>query len=122
MSKYYEWEDFKEVYFEDSYIMSIDETKNEFSITVDMVLLESSPFYSAPKKDEQYCYKIGTIKFENVTFLDWEEKKLTPIIDLDGSIDYGNIYYFELLDGFYHLHGEIGQIKIKSSPVKLIWN
>ena len=56
MSKYYDWDSFKNIYLEDSFVLGIEESDNQMSFIVEMVLTENHPMYSSRHKDEQYCY------------------------------------------------------------------
>ena len=63
MSHYYEWDNFKDIYLEDSFVISINDTEKDLSFVVEIVLTEKNIFYKPPHEDEQYCYKKGEIRF-----------------------------------------------------------
>jgi hypothetical protein len=121
MSCYYEWESFKNIYLEDSFVISIEESENFLSFTVEMVLTEQHDFFSAPNMDEQYCYKTGKIIFEELKFIDWVRRSKLNFTDANGHKDFGNIDFFILDKKGYRLTGDWGEVVIVSSPVKVVW-
>jgi hypothetical protein len=121
MSSYYEWESFADIYLEDSFVLSIDESKDEISFTIEVVLKENHPFYKNPKKQEQYCYKKGKIIFQNIKSIEWLQRNDKLFTDATGKVDYGNIDNFEMSEKGYNLSGDWGELKVSSSPVKLVW-
>lgn len=121
MSKYYEWDIFKGIYLEDSFVLAVDESNGQLTFCMDLVLTENHPEYSSPKEDEQYCFKRGQIVFPNLNSVKWISKNLHPFRDADGNYDYGNIDFFELRPGGYHLLGDWGEVIINSSEPKVVW-
>ena len=81
MSKYYDWDSFKNIYLEDSFVLGIEESDNQMSFIVEMVLTENHPMYSSRHKDEQYCYKKGKIIFQDVKSVKWLNKNTRPFTD-----------------------------------------
>ncbi len=121
MSKYYEWDKFKNIYLEDSFVLRIEESEEEISFTVEVVLTEEHPMYSSPHQDEQYCYKRARIVFKGLKYVKWLERNSQPFTDADDSEDYGNIDSFELSSEGYHLLGDWGEVIISSVPPTLEW-
>jgi len=121
MNSYYKWHDFKNVYLEDSFVLEIDETDDELSFILEVVLTENHPLYTPPNSDKQYCYKKGEIVFQELQSVKWINRNTRPFIDANGSEDYGNIDFFTLSPEGYHLSGDWGEIVVKSSPVKFIF-
>lgn len=121
MSKYYEWDDFKNIYLEDSFVLGIEEPENQITFKVEMVLTEDHPLYTSPREDEQYCYKKGKIIFNDVQAINWINRSFQPFTDADGSEDYGNIDLFELSSNGYHLSGDWGEVVINSLAPKIKW-
>ncbi|WP_447928949.1 hypothetical protein [Vreelandella sp. EE27] len=120
MSKYYEWEEFKYIYLEDSFVLRIEEAKNEISFTIDVVLTSEHPMYTSPKKNEQYSYKNGKLVFQGLKSIKWLDRSRQSFTDADGIEDYGNIDSFELSsEGCYHLKGDWGEVVIDSNFPKL---
>jgi len=53
--------------------------------------------------------------------VEWINRNTRPFIDANGSEDDRNIDFFTLSPEGYHPLGGWGEIKIKSSPVKIAW-
>lgn len=121
MSKYYEWDNFKSIYLEDSFVLGVYESERQISFVVEMVLTEDHPMYSPPREDEQYCYKKGKIVFKDLKGIRWLNRNMQPFTDADESEDYGNIDSFELSSEGYHLLGDWGEVIINSSEPKVVW-
>ncbi len=121
MSRYYEWEGFTDIYLEDSFVLGIDESDNTISFIIEVVLTEKHPLYTSPKENEQYCYNKGKIVFQNLKSVEWLHRNEQPFTDADDSEDYGNIDTFELSEEGYGISGDWGELRVISSPVKLIW-
>jgi len=121
MSKYYEWDKFKYIYLEDSFVLEVKESEKEISFTIDAVLTEKHPMYSSPRQGEQYCYKKAKIVFKNLKNNKWLERNSISFTDADGHKDYGNIDSFELSSEGYHLLGDWGEVIICSEPPNLEW-
>lgn len=121
MSKYYEWDNFNNIYLEDSFVLGIDESEKQVSFTLEMVLTEDHPMYSPPRKDEQYCCKKGKIVFQDLKGVRWLNKNMQPFTDANESKDYGNIDSFELSSEGYHLLGDWGEVIINSSEPRVVW-
>ena len=47
------------------------------------------------------------------------EKSMKPYTDATGTVDYGNIDEFYLIEEHYYLSGDWGKLKITSSPPML---
>ena len=121
MSRYYEWDKFKNIYLEDSFVLRIEESEKEISFTVEAVLTEEHPRYSPPREAEQYCYKRARIVFKGLKNIKWLERNSKPFTDADGNEDYGNIDSFELSSEGYHLLGDWGDVIICSEAPNLEW-
>lgn len=121
MSKYYEWESFKNLYLEDSFVLRIENSEKQIVFTVELVLSEEHPKYSPPNQGDQYCYKKATIIFGGLKSTEWIERNSQSFIDADNSKDFGNIDVFEQTPEGYHLSGDWGEVKIDSNPPALEW-
>jgi len=119
---YFEWEDFENIYLEDSYVLGIYESPIQLIFEVEIVLHEKHPLYTLPKPNEQYCYKKGKIIFDGVKSVNWIKKSNMSYTDPDGEIDYGNIETFELKNNRFHLIGDWGEVEIESKQPILRWN
>jgi len=119
MSKYYEWDNFKNIFLEDSFVLDIDESEHHISFTVEMVLTEKHPLYTPPHTGEQYCYQKGMIIFQELCSVNWINRSMQSFTDADDSEDYGNIDSFVLSPEGYHLSGDWGEVIINSSYPKV---
>lgn len=122
MISYYDIKGFEFVYLEDSYVLDIFENKEERSITfsMDLILVKNHPLFTFIKQGEHYCYKKANIVFTEVESVSWIEKNIQPIVDVDGTIDFGNIDTFIVLTTGYQLCGEWGEVIINSKAVPTI--
>jgi len=121
MSQYYEWENFKDIYLEDSFVLGIDESEKQISFTVEMVLTEKHPLYKPPCEGEQYCYEKGKIVFQDLKSVEWLNRNMQPFTDADNSEDFGNIDFFASSSAGYHLSGDWGEVMINSAHPKVVW-
>lgn len=122
MSQYYEWESFKNIYLEDSFVLGVEESEDQLSFLVEIVLTEKHSLYEASLENEQYCYMTGKIIFQELKSVRWLTRNIQPYTDADDSEDYGNIDSFELTSDGYHLIGDWGEVIIDSAPPILIWS
>jgi hypothetical protein len=112
---YWQFLGFENIYLEDSYLLDL-KTNSRIEALVEAVLRESHPLYAPPRPGEQYCYNDIRIIFPEVREYRWLEKRMTPIRDPDGHVDYGNIDELYLLDSKYYMSGEWGKLEIDSRP------
>lgn len=118
---YWQFPGFEHIYLEDSYVLGCEAKNASVEILIEAVIKEKNPLYSQPLPGEAYCYRRMKIKFPRSQRYHLIPKKMNPIQNLDGSIDWGNIDEFFLADdGKYHLVGEWGEITIVSAPPELI--
>lgn len=107
----------KDVYFEDSYVLSVAEDAGMLRLTVLLVLCEDHPSYAKPTSLERYCFKLGVLEFRDVQHLEWARRSRRKYRDADGRVDYGNIdVFFREADGSYHLEGDWGEVNVVSGP------
>jgi hypothetical protein len=59
------------------------------------------------------------IVFPKVRSIRWNERKMRPTVDPDGSVDYGGIDCFTVEGDESHLSGEWGDVEIVSDPVEV---
>jgi hypothetical protein len=110
---YYKIRAFDGIYLEDSYLLTIEETPSKIVFFLETVVLENHKLYSKPD-NEHFCYRKAKMIFSNYLSLNWIEKIMKPIVDLDQSIDYGNIDVFYKENNRYYLEGEWGKLEIIS--------
>jgi len=112
---YWQFPGFENIYLEDSYVLSIN-AKTSIKILLEAVLTENHSLYTQPLPGEQYCYRRMTVNFPHLQTYDLVLNNISPIADPDGSIDYGNIDEFFMVDDKYYLRGEWGELAIVSDP------
>jgi hypothetical protein len=95
---------------EDSLLLDVREG-DSIQFTVDAALTEAHPL----AKEGSGWRKI-LIVFPNVRSLHWIEKDMRPYVELDGSINYGDVHYFLVEGNKSHLGGEWGDVEIVSDP------
>ena len=122
--QYYELEGFEEVYLKDSWVLGLEETEDKIEFQMETILTETHPLYTAPKEDEQYCYRKARVVFPNVKGTIWHERCLDKArsYDKDGTADYGNIDSFIEKGGAYHLEGDWGEVTIVSDAPEIHMN
>ena len=122
MSQYHEWDNFKNTYLEDSFVLGIEESEGQLSFIVEVVLNEKHCLYKSPHESEQYCYRTGKISFQELKSVRWLSRNMKPFTDADDSEDYGNIDSFELTSDGYYLIGDWGEVIIDSTSPILVWS
>lgn len=106
----------RDVYLEDSWVLSIACDETALVIDVDFVLMASHPRYQVPLSGEQYCYRRGSIRFEGVTDLSWTGRGAAPAVDASGGADFGSFDEFTVAGDTYSIAGDFGRIVLTSSP------
>ena len=114
---YWQLTGLENIYLEDSYVLGI-KTDTSIEFFLEAILTENHPLYTSPLPEEQYCYRKITLKFPHPQTYNLTLNKMLPIVDPDGTWDYGNIDEFFLENEAYHLIGEWGELTIVSdSPI-----
>jgi hypothetical protein len=114
---YWQLPGLENIYLEDSYVLGI-KTDTSIEFFLEAILTENHPLYTSPLPGEQYCYRSITLKFPHPQTYNLTLNKMLPIVDPDGTWDYGNIDEFFLENQTYHLIGEWGELTIVSdSPI-----
>jgi len=121
MKKYYNLKGFENLYLEDSFVLSISETKDTITFILDLVLNEEHPFYSEPNDNEKYCYKKGRIIFSNCQSIEWINKHLKKFIDKNKETDLGNIDSFTKNQNKITLIGDWGEVEIITDNIDIIY-
>jgi hypothetical protein len=114
---YWQLAGLENIYLEDSYVLGI-KTDTAIEFFLEAILTENHSLYTSPLPGEQYCYRSITLKFPHPQTYNLTLNKMIPIIDPDGTWDYGNIDEFFLENQTYYLIGEWGELTIVSdSPI-----
>lgn len=110
------------VYLEDSYVLSISESPDEFTFALEAVLTLESPHYQPPKPDEQYCYALGRLTFREVARVTWLLRSTQTFTDATGDVDLGNIDSLGFEMGVYVAEGDWGRVEIRSTEPQFIFD
>lgn len=119
MKPYFELSGLEHIYLEDSWVVGINADKNNARFKVEFVLTEHHEEYHLPHEGKQYCYKVGVLKFENCSEINWHSVHHVGHVDLDGQIEMGNIHNFNYEGDTYHLQGDWGEVEITCEKVSL---
>jgi hypothetical protein len=103
------------VYLEDSYVLSIDQGPHSLTFRLDAVLTPDHPLYREPRPGEQYCYVNATLTFGSATQIEWVSRTGASYRDANDEEDQGNIDYLEHDPDGYHLGGDWGEVRVRSS-------
>jgi len=115
---YYEMTELKNLYLEDSFVLSIDEFEGEIVFSMDFVLNENHPLYSEPSFEENYYYRKGKIKFTEPKVVRWIKRNEKRTTDINGEVDFGNIDTFiKSDDEKYVLSGDWGKLEISPKDI-----
>jgi hypothetical protein len=101
-------------YFEDSYVLSIEEKPNEVSFRLDVVLTKDHAAYRTSEPKEQYCYRRAVLRLPVTKRPYWFSRRNDPATDATGETDLGNIDTFRCCDGVFKLSGNWGEVEVES--------
>ncbi|HMS30759.1 MAG TPA: hypothetical protein PKD32_12975 [Saprospiraceae bacterium] len=117
---YFDLENFKGLFLEDSFVLQIIEVPELISFQVEFVLTEDHPEYKKPLDDEMYCYRFGEINFKNPKQVIWKVKNQKAVsIDANGDNDLGNIDLFFKSGDDYSLEGDWGCVIINCENLEV---
>jgi len=112
---YTKFPDMADIYLEDSFVLSIEETPGTFVFKLDAVLTPAHPNYHHPSPGEQYCYADGALVFTGVSRVTWLARSVGHYIDASGQEDLGNIDNLTINDGAFVVEGDWGKVRIETS-------
>jgi len=104
-----------DVYLEDSYVLSVQETPRSLTFQLEAVLTPEHPLYHEPRPGEQYCYVNATLTFGSATRVEWITRTGTSYRDANDEEDQGNIDYLGSEPGGFHLGGDWGEVRVQSA-------
>ena len=110
---------FEHAYLEDSYVNSIRFDNETLQFELLLVLLEGHAVYHVPKKGEQHCYRKASLVFSRFSEVTWKRLRVSPIVDREGKIDFGNIDSMRFNSGTFYLEGDWGEVEVRDSKVEL---
>lgn len=98
----------------DSFVLDWSCENNRLCFELEVSIWPESKYYVEPKLNEYTCYRKATLQFSNIISAFGLKPKpvVMPSIDPDGSTDYGNIDFFQVVDGGFELEGNFGTVKI----------
>jgi hypothetical protein len=117
---YAAFEDLKDIYLEDSWVLTVDAAECTVAFALDAVLTPDHRGYAAPEPGQQYCYRTATLVLSSDTPIAYDMRGQRPHLDPDGSTDLGNIDTFDPIGrGSWRLTGDWGRITIAHPRVTL---
>lgn len=122
LNNYFEIDDLKNIFLEDSFVLNITEKNNEILYDVELVLTENHPLYSEPLETEMYCYRKGALLFKGVSSVIWGNRSEKYFIDKNDETDYGNIDCFCFSENNFSLSGDWGAISFTANSVDVIFS
>ena len=120
MNNYFEIDDLRNIYLEDSFVLNIAEKNSEIKYDVEFVLTENHPLYSEPLETEMHCYRKGVLLFKGVSSVIWENRVDKHFVDKNDEIDYGNIDCFSFSEQNFNLSGDWGVISFQADSVNVV--
>lgn len=103
------------VSLESSWVLDIRLTARNFAVQLEMALLPDHPIYSGVVPGEAHCYRRGWLIYEGVREFHFERGIDEPVLDPDGTEDWGNLYTSTASDGRLHLETNLGTISLACS-------
>lgn len=122
VSQYWEFDNLRDIYLEDSFVLAIREEVRVLEFSIDFVLKKKHPQYSQPNDGEQYCYRKGSLAFDQVIGLKWLERGMLAAVDAKNEVDFGNIDTFVCRNDEFELAGEWGHVRFRSAPPRVRLN
>lgn len=121
MQTYEKIELFKNVYFEDSYVTSIEADEAGVTFRLELVLTQGHAQYRPPHENEQYCYANAALILEKASSVVWKKISMSGSTDKNGRIDFGNIDSFRCVSNAFFLEGDWGEVVVSDAQLKLIF-
>lgn len=118
-SNYFDHATFEHIYLEDSYVTGIRLNHSKFEFYMLLVLLETHPSYTEPIPGERYCYEHGILQISGITKMNLKRLTLSPTINIDGTVDFGNIDYMRIENERVWIHGEWGEFEATSKLIEV---
>lgn len=112
MVAYYELPGLEQIYLEDSFVLGVEILPGSVKVQLDVVLREGHPSYVAAGEDEQYCFRKGVLRLEEVGEVTWHMPTGPPAIDASGDTDYGGIDSYKVDGSVHRIVGEIGELTV----------
>jgi hypothetical protein len=112
--------EFFEIDLAESYVLGWSIFKDNIEFKLEVVLCPGHPEYKKPVSDWT-CYRNGSLAFRGVKSLEGlpNQSEVRPSTDASGSLDYGNIDTFTLIDNCFELTGDFGIVTFTASKFSL---
>lgn len=119
--QYSEFPGFADYYLEDGFVLKLVSTKDKVEFDLEVVLRASHPQFHSPYDGEQHCYGFAKLTFHNPRSVHWERVRIAPMLDPDGTIDFGNIdqLWLDPEAGYFYLDGDWGAVRIEGDCPKI---
>ena len=107
--------EFDDIDFAESYVLSWRATPNELVFDLDVALTPEHPRYQPPRPDERGSWMRGTLHFPSASDIRGlaDQSQVRGATDATGARDYGNIDELSWADGKAHVVGEFGDVVLR---------
>lgn len=96
-----------------SYVLSWRVEADTLFVDVDLLLLETHPFYEKPRPAEKVCIRPAVIEFPHCDSISATGVPGAEVIDIEDKISHGSIRSLQrLASGQYEMDGEFGTVWI----------
>lgn len=111
---------FSAYYFEDSYVLRIEEDNAKILFELELVLTPDHAEYQPPPSSVQHCYRRARLVFDNLKSVHWKRRSRVSFVDGDGERDLGNIDSFTIFpNNEYKLEGDWGDLELVAGTVSI---
>ncbi|MDP9315974.1 MAG: hypothetical protein M3R24_34820 [Chloroflexota bacterium] len=110
------------VMIEDTAVRSWSYHGNQLTFDLEASLWPGNPHYQSPRPDEWTCYKPATLTFVQVASVTGlkDMAEVSPIVDPNGTVDYGTLDSIELAPPIYRLYGPFGDVTIRATELHFV--
>lgn len=121
-----DWKEMKEfagIDLNDSFVLSWNYGKQNILIELEASVWPESKHYKALKCGEYTCYRKAIIEVTNAKSVEGmlKQESAEPIIDPDGSEDYGNIDSLSVINGCFNITGAFGNVSVEGGELKFFF-
>jgi len=121
-----DWKDMKVfagIDLNDSFVLNWNSGQHNILIELEASVWPESNYYKAPKRGEYTCYRKAIIEVVNAKRVEGMlmQENAVPMIEPDGSEDYGNIDSFSVINGSFHFTGAFGNVSVEGGELKFFF-
>ncbi|MBW4484126.1 MAG: hypothetical protein KME14_16435 [Tildeniella torsiva UHER 1998/13D] len=119
-----QWRDmelFRGIDLNDSCVLSWEVEPTQLVFELDVSVWPESQFYRTPKPNEYTCYRTARLIFrgyEKISGLH-AMSDVRPTVDLDNTVDYGNIDALSQEEKMIRVYGDFGEVEIQGGNFDL---